>query len=270
MSQNIYDNNEFFDGYAQLGRSRHGLAGAPEWPALEEMLPPLVKAAVLDLGCGYGWFCRRAAEKGAAKVIGLDLSEKMLAKAAELTSGEYAGKISYYRADLGNLDCLVGPAKEEGGEPCGCLRGTPPALPRDGFDLVYSSLTLHYLEDITALFRSVHSLLRPGGSLVFSVEHAIYTAGLNPDWFPDRNGLKSWPVNHYLAEGKRSTDWIITGVLKQHRKIATYVNGLIEAGFILARLDEWGPTTGQVSEFPELLEERERPMLLLAKAIKKR
>lgn len=79
MSQNIYDNQGFFDAYAQLPRSVHGLDGAPEWPALKAMLPPLNGRAVVDLGCGYGWFCRAARELGAESVLGIDLSIKMLA-----------------------------------------------------------------------------------------------------------------------------------------------------------------------------------------------
>ena len=57
MAQNIYDNPAFFEGYAQLPRSVQGLDGAPEWPALRAMLPELRDQRVLDLGCGYGWFC---------------------------------------------------------------------------------------------------------------------------------------------------------------------------------------------------------------------
>jgi len=64
MSQNIYDNPGFFEGYAQLPRSQQGLAGAPEWPALQAMLPTLAGKRVLDLGCGYGWFCRAARDLG--------------------------------------------------------------------------------------------------------------------------------------------------------------------------------------------------------------
>lgn len=58
MSQNIYDDPHFFAGYATLDRSVKGLDGAPEWPALQQMLPPLAGLRVVDLGCGYGWFCR--------------------------------------------------------------------------------------------------------------------------------------------------------------------------------------------------------------------
>lgn len=76
MAQNIYDNQAFFDGYAQLSRSVHGLDGAPEWPTIRSILPDLHGKKVVDLGCGYGWFCRSAREQNAASVLGLDLSEK--------------------------------------------------------------------------------------------------------------------------------------------------------------------------------------------------
>ena len=39
MTQNIYDNPEFFEGYGRLPRSVEGLEGAPEWPALRVLLP---------------------------------------------------------------------------------------------------------------------------------------------------------------------------------------------------------------------------------------
>ena len=81
MSQNIYDDPEFFAGYSRLGRSVEGLNGAAEWPALRAMLPPIRGLRVCDLGCGFGWFCVWAREQGAASVLGLDVSENMLALA---------------------------------------------------------------------------------------------------------------------------------------------------------------------------------------------
>ncbi|PLO78838.1 SAM-dependent methyltransferase, partial [Klebsiella quasipneumoniae] len=50
MSQNIYDDPHFFAGYATLDRSVKGLDGAPEWPSLQAMLPPLAGLRVVDLG----------------------------------------------------------------------------------------------------------------------------------------------------------------------------------------------------------------------------
>src|SRR3954468_19375454 len=122
MAQNVYDDADFFTAYSQLPRSQHGLDGAPEWPALRAMLPALQGLRVVDLGCGFGWFCRWAREAGAAAVLGLDLSEAMLARARATTAD--AG-VTYRRADLETVD-----------------------LPAAGFDLAYSSLVLHYIEDL--------------------------------------------------------------------------------------------------------------------------
>lgn len=77
MAQNIYDDPSFFAAYACLPRSKHGLDAAPEWAALRAMLPPLAGLRVLDLGCGFGWFTRWAAQSQAASVHALDLSEKV-------------------------------------------------------------------------------------------------------------------------------------------------------------------------------------------------
>jgi SAM-dependent methyltransferase len=234
MAQNIYDQDDFFTGYSALRRSREGLAGAAEWPSLLAMLPPIAGKRVVDLGCGFGWFCRFAAEAGAASVLGLDLSEKMLERArAE------GGGITYERADLETL-----------------------ALPAAAFDLVYSSLAVHYVPDFGRLARIVAAALVPGGSFVFSMEHPLYTAPTAPGWI-ERDGKRLWALDAYLAEGERRTDWIAKGVVKYHRSIGTVVNALIEAGLTLTHLEEWGPDAAQIAENPEWAVERDRPPFLL-------
>jgi SAM-dependent methyltransferase len=150
MTQNIYDDETFFAGYSQLPRSVHGLDGAPEWPVLRGLLPTLEGKRVLDLGCGFGWFCRFAASEGAAGVLGVDVSEKMLERARRETGDP---RLAYERADLEAY-----------------------APPADAFDLAYSSLAFHYVEDLAGLLARVHAALKPGGSLVCSVEHPIMTA----------------------------------------------------------------------------------------------
>jgi SAM-dependent methyltransferase len=240
MTQNIYDNPEFFAGYSQLGRSVAGLDGAAEWPALRAMLPGLRGRNVLDLGCGFGWFCRWARARGAAQVRGIDVSERMLARAVADTQD---AAITYDRADLEVLE-----------------------LPGEAFDLVYSSLVFHYIADLDKLMSRIHRSLRSGGSLVFSVEHPIYTAPANPGWSPDPSGLKSWPVNNYLCEGPRATNWLTPGVIKQHRTLATYLNMLLWCGFTLCDIDEWGPTDAQIESRSELADERQRPPFLLLSA----
>jgi ubiquinone/menaquinone biosynthesis C-methylase UbiE len=240
VTQNIYDDAKFFEGYSRLPRSVEGLAGAPEWPALRALLPALRGLTVLDLGCGFGWFCRWAREQGTTRVVGVDVSERMLARARATTQD---GAITYTRADLERLELTPG-----------------------SFDLAYSSLTLHYIEDLGRLLSEVHRALVPGGRLVFSVEHPIFTAPAHPGWSVDAAGRRIWPVTGYLDEGPRATDWLAEGVIKQHRTLATYVNTLLRLGFVLAHVEEWGPTDEQIASQPSWADERQRPPFLLVAA----
>jgi SAM-dependent methyltransferase len=239
MTQNIYDDPEFFAGYSRLGRSIEGLEGAPEWPALRALLPELRGCRVVDLGCGFGWFCRWAREQGAAEALGIDVSEKMLARARADTSD---AAITYLRADLERLELAEG-----------------------AFDLAYSSLALHYIENLAELLATVYRALVPGGRFVFSVEHPIFTAPTQPGWSVDADP-KQWPVDGYLCEGPRQTQWHRRSFVKRHRTLGTYLNLLLRPGFALSHVEDWGPTDAQIAARPVLAEERQRPMFLLVAA----
>ena len=240
MAQNIYDNPEFFAGYSQLPRQVHGLAGAPEWPSIRALVPDLKGKHVVDLGCGFGWFARWAREQGAEAVVGLDVSEKMIARARAQTSD---AAITYEIADLETLE--LSPA---------------------AFDFAYSALTFHYIADFGRLVRMLHRALRPGGQFVFTIEHPIYMAAAHPRWWSDEDGRKTWPVNRYALEGERRTNWFTDGVLKYHRTLGTTLNSLIAAGWTLRHVEEFAPTAAQIAEQPGLAEELERPMMLLVSA----
>lgn len=64
MKENKYDEEIFFEKYSRMDRSRQGLQAAGEWSELQKLLPDFTGKRVLDLGCGYGWHCRYAAEQG--------------------------------------------------------------------------------------------------------------------------------------------------------------------------------------------------------------
>jgi hypothetical protein len=98
------------------------------------------------------------------------------------------------------------------------------------------------------------------------VEHPMVTAPADPNWSVTAGGRKSWPVNCYLEEGPRSTDWLAKGVIKQHRTLATYINMLLRFGFALSQVEEWGPTPEQIASQPDWAAERQRPPFLLVAA----
>ena len=239
MTQNVYDQPAFFDAYSRMRRSVEGLDGAGEWPAVRALLPDLRDRSLVDLGCGYGWFCRRARDQGAARVLGLDVSERMLAVARG--AGADAA-ISYERADLETF-----------------------ALPEGAFDLAHSSLAFHYVDDAARLYGQIRRSLSPDGCLVFSIEHPIYMSPSRPGWLT-REGVKTWPVDSYLLEGPRTTDWLGARVVKHHRTIGTTLNLLISAGFTIEHVEEFCPTPEQVAARPELADEAHRPMFLIVRA----
>ncbi|KAI0521236.1 methyltransferase domain protein [Xylaria bambusicola] len=244
MSQNVYDQSEFFENYVKLDRQTKGLDGAPEWPRLREMLPTLKEAQVLDLGCGFGWFSRFARSGGAARVRGIDLSEKMLEKAHSMTADD---GIAYEQADLENL-----------------------TLPDDEYDVVYSSLTFHYLTNLPSLVAEISRSLKRGGRFVFSVEHPLFTAPTTPSLVvvDEDTGRKAWQVDAYQQEGLRTRSWFVEGVHKQHRTMSTYINLLLSSGFRLTDFVEWCPSQEELKSNPGWDVELIRPTFLLVGAVK--
>lgn len=243
MKQNKYDDPAFFASYSTMPRSVGGLEEAGEWHAFRALLPDFRDRRVLDLGCGFGWHCRYAREQGARSVVGVDLSEKMLARARETTDD---AAIAYRRSAIEDID-----------------------FPADAFDAVISSLALHYVERFDRVCRKVHHCLTVGGAFVLSVEHPVFTALAAQDWHYGPDGARlHWPVDDYQQEGLRHTSWMADDVVKYHRTIATYVNTLIESGFRITRLLEPEPSPEMLIERPEMKDERRRPIFLLLAAVK--
>ncbi|WP_144511886.1 bifunctional 2-polyprenyl-6-hydroxyphenol methylase/3-demethylubiquinol 3-O-methyltransferase UbiG [Bacillus sp. FJAT-22090] len=244
MKQNKYDDPIFFQKYSQMSRSQKGLEGAGEWHALEKMLPDFKNKRVLDLGCGYGWHCRYAVEHGAVQVTGVDISEKMLKVAKETTD---ASTIQYI-----------------------CQRIEDINFPANSFDVVVSSLALHYIESFNDICAKVKHCLKDGGVFVFSVEHPIFTAQGKQDWYYDEKGnILHWPVDNYLTEGLRKANFLGEEVSKYHRTMTTYINDLIKAGFEITGLIEPEPAESLLNSVPGMLDELRRPMMLLISARKK-
>ena len=239
----IYDDPDFFKAYSQMDRSKKGLAGAGEWHELKTVLPDFTGKRVLDLGCGYGWHCRYAAEHGAKSVLGIDTSAKMLAEAKALTADN---RITYQRLDMQAIDQLS-----------------------PTFDVILSSLAIHYIEDYGALVQKISAKLPVGGQFIMSVEHPIFTAQGNEEWVEDDQGQPLyWPVDHYFDESQRDTDFLGHRIKKYHRTLMTYLNGLIDAHLRVDRVIEPTPTVAMVRDIPGMADELRRPMMLIVATTK--
>jgi len=243
MNRNIYDDNVFFEKYSQMERSTKGLSGAGEWDTLQQLLPDFNGKRVLDLGCGFGWHCQYAIEHGAKAVTGVDVSEKMLTVAKEKTSST----IRYIHMPI-----------EEA------------AFDEQSFDVVISSLALHYIESFEQVARKVARCLVANGEFVFSVEHPVFTAYGSQDWYYAEDGsIAHFPVDRYFYEGERTTNFLGENVVKYHKTLTTYLQALIGEGFEITAVVEPQPSKHLLDTVTGMKDELRRPMMLIIAAKKK-
>lgn len=245
LKQNIYDNEVFYKSYIELRINSTGLNDVLEIPAFRTLLPDeLSHMQILDLGCGFGQSCSWYVSQGAAKVIGIDLSEKMIARAKQLYQHD---NIEYIRLPIEEI-CFH---KEE-------------------FDLVLSSLAFHYVADLKNILERIYYCLKNNGFLIFSQEHPIATAKKVPNgWVKEQNGKKMhWILDNYNDEGIRKQNWFIDDVIKYHRTTSTIINTLIDTGFKIVKVLE--PIAIKEAEMinGDLKNERRRPPFLIIKAQK--
>lgn len=243
MKENKYDDPEFFSQYSQMERSVKGLEGAGEWHILRKMFPGFEGKRVLDLGCGFGWHCRYAIEQGAQSVVGIDISEKMLNEARKHSEGM---NIEYIKMPIEDIN-----------------------FPADSFDIVISSLAFHYIESFDEICKRVNKSLVKDGAFVFSAEHPVFTAYGSQDWYYDEEGNRLlWPVDNYFREGIRKANFLGEDVMKYHKTLTTYINGLMKSGFQLTGLVEPEPDERFLKENPAMADELRRPMFLIVSAKK--
>jgi SAM-dependent methyltransferase len=189
-----------------------------ERPSTRSLLPDLDGRTVLDAGCGPGITTRELLD-GGARVVGVDVSPRMLRHARARTGGE----AEFVRADLGR----------------------PLPFDAGAFDLVHGSLAFDYLEDWRSLFAELARVLRPVGTLVCSVQHPVAeTLRLDPDdYFETERVTEMWtsfgdPVD----------------VSFYRRPLGELLNPLLGSGFRLERVLEAKPTDRFREKDPETYE----------------
>ena len=243
--QNIFDNETFFNGYKALRESDCNANDLIEQPAMRKLLPDLNGKSVLDLGCGYGHNCVDFVNRGAERVVGIDISEKMLAVAEKESAND---KIEYRNMSMTDISKLA-----------------------ETFDFIYSSLAFHYVKDFDAFARGMYSVLNAGGQLLFSQEHPIITATVDGagHFNKDENGNRiSYTFSNYNQSGERKIHWYVDGVVKYHRTFSDIITALAKAGFVIEEVCEPVPEEWAIQKLPTLAKEYIKPNFLIAKARK--
>ena len=244
MQQNIYDNNEFFERY-QSKRNELSANDLIEIPQLFDLIGDVKDLTVLDLGCGAGGHDRHLIELGAKRVLGIDLSKNMINEAKKNTNDN---KIEYKIMSMTDIDTL-----------------------EEKFDLVVSSLALHYIEDYDGLCKKVYNVLKDGGRFIFSYGHPMDSCAILNDYSENYvmiNNKKYYLISDYNNEGKRVSHWYVDGVETYHRNISHLINGLLDAGFTLEHVTESYATEEAIKLKPKYADQKDHSYFIYFKCKK--
>jgi SAM-dependent methyltransferase len=228
-SNPLYDDPALAAAYARV-TAANVYNAAYERPAVQELLGDVRGLDVLDAGAAAGEHSAWLVAHG-ARVTALDSSEAMVQLARERL-GEAA---TVLHADL--------------------AQSLP--LADASFDLVLSSLTLHYLEDWLPALRQLARVLRPRGRLVLSTHHPALTDDPNADYHAVRLVEEGWSG---FAEGAVPMRFY-------HRPLERIVGDVLAAGFALRALREPRPSAEADARDPAVAAKlRTRPWFLILDA----
>jgi ubiquinone/menaquinone biosynthesis C-methylase UbiE len=142
-----------------------------ERPAMMRLMGDVTGKHVFDAGCGHGYYAEQVLARGAARVVGIDASPKMV----NLAQARLGSRARMYVADV------AGPLAELGAD--------------SSFDLVICPLVLHYIADWNAPLLSFSRLLRDGGAAVISVGHPMeeFKSSVTGNYFERELLQQAWP-----------------------------------------------------------------------------
>nr|WP_202516135.1 class I SAM-dependent methyltransferase [Streptomyces sp. SID161] len=163
VSEQQYDEiGEAFEGFKALPLERYAVV-----PSFLAMVGEVRGKSVLDLACGTGFYSREFRRRGAADVLGIDISREMIGVAQALEEREPLGA----RYEVGDASRL--------------------RTVEDRFDIALAVQLINYADDIATaeqMCRNAHRSLKPGGE--------FFVLNQSPDFRfdgppPDRYGFRS-------------------------------------------------------------------------------
>lgn len=189
------------------------------------ILPNLVRAMdihkgarVLDLACGQGFFARAFRHKG-ADVAGVDISSELI----DLAQKQSPKEIRYFVRSADNLGVFT-----------------------DGyFEKITIVLSIQNIEAPHKVFKECARILKPGGKLFIVLNHPAFRIPKGSSWGYDEITKTQYRrIDKYMSEAKADIDMNpsmpgTTMTISFHRPLQYYFKTLANAGFAVARLEEW-------------------------------
>ncbi len=188
-------------------------------PNLLRIVSPKESLRILDLACGQGFFAREFAKLG-AEVVGSDIAPELIDAARK-----QGGSISYHVAAADKL----------------------PFASAGEFDAVVCVLALQNIEDISAVYREVARVLKPGGKFVMVVNHPTFRVLKRSSWgWDEAAGVQYRRIDGYLSAAKIFVDMHpgqgrgpSVQTISYHRALQDFFKALANTGFVVTRLEEW-------------------------------
>jgi ubiquinone/menaquinone biosynthesis C-methylase UbiE len=210
-------------------------------PAFFAMLPDVEGLSGLDVGCGEGHNTRFLAERG-ARMTGIDISRTFIRHAKEAEAEQPLG-----------IDYRLASAVE---------------LPFEAatFDFATAFMSLMDIPETERVLAEVFRVLEPGGFFQFSITHPCFDTPHRKnlrdesghtyaievgDYFVGREGeVAEWTFSAAPPEVKEGLPPFRIPVFM--RTLSSWLNRLVEAGFLLERFGEPYPSDEAVRERPGL------------------
>lgn len=221
-SKTIEAYNKYAKNWAKSKRDNSNLYHTYiEKPAMYSKLPSLKERTVLCLGCGSGEETEHLQSLGAKKVVGVDISEKLI----EIAKADYPNS-DFYVMDIEKLD-----------------------FPKESFDFVFSSLTMHYLKEWTRTLQEIYKILIENGVFLFSITNPFFSAMEKIDneklksrlvGYKDYKNTNKYQVfGNYLDLYKRKV-YVAPSltVANYHRPLSVIIKEIRSAGFELLDIME--------------------------------
>lgn len=230
-----YNENEFLETYLSRRARPDSPNNAIEGPIVDKALGTVEAANILDLGCGDGQYGKELLGRGACSYTGVEGSAGMFALAS--------ANLSHNRSNLVHATMESFDYQQK------------------TYDVVLSRMAIHYIEDVSTLFRSVSKALKHDGKFIFSLQHPLTTSSFASKDEGERKG--NWLVDDYFLQGRRNEPWMGKTIVKYHRTTEYYFSALVAAGFHIQSLHEGEPQKENFSSQEEYERRKRIPIILV-------